>query len=223
MQQSNFGYVYKTTDLTNGKVYLGQHRGKFDSGYQGSGLLISRAINKRGETNFTTKILIRANSKKQLDQMEKEFIKLYTVLSGKSKLYNIREGGNTYSLPLSVRRRISNKLKGRYAGELNPFYGKTHSEKTLKKMSEASKAKVGKLNGNWKGGVCLIKYYCACGRQICKGSKQCKSCVGKERNNKHFILMAKKRGAPWNKGLTKKTSPIVEKMATKKRKATYAN
>ena len=42
-----FGYIYKTTNLINGKIYIGQHKSEvFDNSYYGSGKLIGRAITK---------------------------------------------------------------------------------------------------------------------------------------------------------------------------------
>ena len=32
-----YGYIYKTTNLVNGKIYVGQHKGEFTEDYIGSG------------------------------------------------------------------------------------------------------------------------------------------------------------------------------------------
>jgi len=75
-------------------------------------------------------------------------------------------------------------------------------------------SRFGKENPNWRGGVCSQIYKCSkCGKEIVRGSTNCKSCTGKLRNKKFFKNMAKLRGAPWNKGLTKETSSIVAHMA----------
>lgn len=70
------------------------------------------------------------------------------------------------------------------------------------------------LNPNWRGGVSTPKC-CDCGKNISYDCKRCKSCTGKLRN-KDFSAMAKKRGAPWNKGLTKATNSQVAHMASTK-------
>jgi hypothetical protein len=44
--------IYKTTNLVNGKIYVGQHYTSADDGYLGSGLKIIRAIKKYGKENF---------------------------------------------------------------------------------------------------------------------------------------------------------------------------
>ena len=51
-----YGFVYKWTDSSNGKSYIGSHHGKIDDGYIGSGIAFKRAYNKRPEC-FTREIL----------------------------------------------------------------------------------------------------------------------------------------------------------------------
>ena len=41
------GYIYETTNLINGKTYIGQHKkDEFDIHYRGSGKLITQAISR---------------------------------------------------------------------------------------------------------------------------------------------------------------------------------
>ena len=42
--KKHFGYIYKTTCLINGKIYIGQHTGN-RADYIGSGCLLKKAIN----------------------------------------------------------------------------------------------------------------------------------------------------------------------------------
>ena len=42
-----FGYIYKTTNKINNKIYIGQHKhADFDKQYYGSGKIILEAIKK---------------------------------------------------------------------------------------------------------------------------------------------------------------------------------
>ena len=53
-----YGYVYKTTDLRNNKIYVGQHKSEtFDSNYYGSGVIIKPLVEKYGVNNFSCEIL----------------------------------------------------------------------------------------------------------------------------------------------------------------------
>ena len=45
-------YVYLTTNLINGKKYIGQHYGELDDYYLGSGSILKKAILKYGRKNF---------------------------------------------------------------------------------------------------------------------------------------------------------------------------
>lgn len=53
-----YGYIYKTTNLINNKIYIGQHKvkeEKIDNSYYGSGKLIIQAIKKYGKENFKSR------------------------------------------------------------------------------------------------------------------------------------------------------------------------
>ena len=50
------GYIYKTTNLINGKIYVGKSL-YLPDGYLGSGLRLSGAIKKYGKNNFRREIL----------------------------------------------------------------------------------------------------------------------------------------------------------------------
>ena len=56
---NNYGYIYKTTNLIENKIYIGQKKGFFHSNYYGSGIYLKSAIKKTNikigpEDNFFT-------------------------------------------------------------------------------------------------------------------------------------------------------------------------
>ena len=58
-----FGYIYLTTNLVNGRKYIGKRISPvFDIKYNGSGTLLKKAINKYGKENFKTEIIESVNN-----------------------------------------------------------------------------------------------------------------------------------------------------------------
>lgn len=100
MKNKKYGYIYKTTNLKNKKIYIGQKKGEFNSDYFGSGLLINKAINKEGIQNFKLEIIVYAKDKDTLSELEKQFIADYRRSFGRENMYNMSDGGdggNTFS------------------------------------------------------------------------------------------------------------------------------
>ena len=53
-----YHYLYKITNTTNGKIYLGIHStDNLDDGYFGSGTAFKKAITKYGKDNFIKDVL----------------------------------------------------------------------------------------------------------------------------------------------------------------------
>lgn len=86
-------YIYMTTNKINGKKYIGQHKGKKEDCYLGSGVLILKAIQKYGKENFTKTILAEAETQEEIDELEKEFIAKYDAVNNE-EFYNIASGGH---------------------------------------------------------------------------------------------------------------------------------
>lgn len=59
-----YGYVYKTTNIINGKMYIGQHKSeKFDESYKGSGVILTKALEKYGKKEEEYTFLSKGYSK----------------------------------------------------------------------------------------------------------------------------------------------------------------
>lgn len=84
--------IYKTTNLTNGKIYVGQDAFN-DPTYLGSGIILERSIKKYGKSNFKKEILEHCHSKEDLNQREIFWIKTLNA-TDKRIGYNIALGGD---------------------------------------------------------------------------------------------------------------------------------
>lgn len=84
-------YIYLTTNLINGKKYIGQHNGSIKDDYLGSGVLLVKAIKKYGKENFKKEILEECNIT-ELDEKEKYWITYYNAFEDEN-FYNLAKGG----------------------------------------------------------------------------------------------------------------------------------
>ena len=88
----SYGYTYQTTNLLDGKKYIGKKKGKFNSNYLGSGLRLGRAINKHGRENFKVVLLSYLDTRDQLNKEEIHLIKEVNACKS-DNYYNIAPGG----------------------------------------------------------------------------------------------------------------------------------
>lgn len=137
--------VYKVTNKINGKVYIGittktlEHRKKIhirDSKRMDT--YFYRAIRKYGEENFEWEVIDTAETKEELSELEKYYIKLYDSFDNKDKGYNTTSGGyESWEITEEERINRSERVKG----ENNPMYGRESPMKG-KKFTEEHKAKI---------------------------------------------------------------------------------
>lgn len=89
--------VYKTTNLINGKIYIGKDE-SMKPHYIGSGYILKKAIRKYGKENFKKDILESCGSREELEEKERYWIKELNATNPEIG-YNVAEGGtggNTY-------------------------------------------------------------------------------------------------------------------------------
>lgn len=81
--------VYKTTNLTNGRYYIGIHSTEnINDGYLGSGTLLAKAVIKYGRDNFRRDILSEWKTRDESKLEEKRLVDLTDPL-----IYNMVAGG----------------------------------------------------------------------------------------------------------------------------------
>ena len=82
--------VYITTNLVNGKKYIGSHNGKYDW-YKGSGVYLKKALKKYGNENFKRQILWEGDIQ-YMREMEEYYIDYYSAHIS-PLFYNISKKG----------------------------------------------------------------------------------------------------------------------------------
>lgn len=131
-----YGFVYITTNLVNGKRYLGQKgfNNKPEwANYIGSGVAFLNAVKKYGRENFTKNIIDIAYSNDELNQKEYEYSVFFDVVES-SDWYNLAYGGNVprgYRYSDEQRAARSESLKGHFV-----------SAETREKISKKNKERL---------------------------------------------------------------------------------
>ena len=149
------GYIYKTTNLVNNKVYIGQHKAlEKDNSYLGSGKILKQAIQKYGKGNFTNEILEWCENQDELDSKEIYYIKLYKDKG--CELYNIAKGGQGISKEL--------------ASTLAFRRWENTSDEKRKHCMDKARAKQKELR---EQGLYKVKYCSECGSPVNSHKKTC--------------------------------------------------
>lgn len=142
-----YGYVYKTTNLINGRIYIGQHKSNgWDEQYIGSGKILEVALKKYGRKNFVCEIIESCKTKEELNQKEIYWIAFYRE---KNNCYNITNGGEGRAASHSeeTRKKLSKSLTGRVVPKearenmSNAHKGIRVSEESKLKISKALKGR----------------------------------------------------------------------------------
>lgn len=133
----SYNFVYKTV-FDDGRYYIGQHKtNNLNDNYFGSSRVVKDLV-KQG-VNYNREILKYCTTQKELNYWEKYYIgdnwKDDDLCLNDSNKCGIRE---IYFFSEEHRRKLSEAQKG----EKNHNYGKTFSEETKIKLSEANKGKI---------------------------------------------------------------------------------
>lgn len=140
--------VYKITNKVNGKVYIGQsislkvrwkeHMNSLKRGDSHS-ILLQRAWNKYGQDNFSFEIL-ELCTEDMLDEIETKYILLYDSCNNG---YNVESGGNRNKhLADETKQKLSDSAKERLSDPMkNPMYDKHHTSEAKSKISASKKGK----------------------------------------------------------------------------------
>lgn len=133
-------YIYRTINLINNKKYIGKHKGLINDDYLGSGILITKAIEKYGKENFKKEILYISKNEEENNRMEKYYINKYNAVES-DEYYNIADGGQGGYVTAGYtkkQRKDTNKKISLALKRCPPNLNKKISEDTKKKLREAS-------------------------------------------------------------------------------------
>jgi group I intron endonuclease len=153
-------FIYKTTNLLNGRFYIGMHTGYPDDGYLGSGKRIKAEIKKYGKENFKREILETLPTRNALELREEEIVD--DMLLQDLLCLNLKNGGEGGGKFWSEEHQLkASSAGGKVAGKIYAtnltfeeqsrrsrlsiangrstatFVGKKHSEETKQKMRKS--------------------------------------------------------------------------------------
>jgi len=191
-------FIYITTNLVNGKQYIGSHNGEENDEYLGSGKLFSFKLNEYGKENFKREIIEECDPSLNL-VLETKYIEEYNTLIPNG--YNISRTGGLGLVgepwgnhTTKTKNRISEKLTGRKLSDKTKKKisiankGKKRSEEAKEKYSKAKKGK--KLSEDHKRKISESEK----GRIFSEDHKRKISISNKGKNNPMYGKI------PWNKG-----------------------
>lgn len=102
--------IYKTINLINNKIYIGQTNGKRKN-YLGSGTKLKKAINKYGFKNFKVEILENnIENIDELNRLEKYYINLYDSTNPEIG-YNLIKGGTGLHIYNNYKKEFFSKIR----------------------------------------------------------------------------------------------------------------
>ena len=135
MNNKQYHYVYLTTNIVNGKQYVGDHSSiVLNDTYIGSGRpLLQNAIKLHGKQNFKKEILEYFSSKELAFDAQAKYISEFNTLSPNG--YNISpKGGNKFKGSLAES--TKELIKQSKLGVKNPMYGKSPGNKGVPMTDE---------------------------------------------------------------------------------------
>lgn len=182
-KQHKYHFIYKTTNLKNGKYYVGMHStSNLNDGYLGSGTKLRRSIRKYGKENFRLEILEFFNSREELVKREQHLVNedmlkddlcmnlkhggsggLHNMTDEEAKLWHSKGGKISWILNRDYHiKRMSSMTRDMWKGGKfdhilfsSWWKGKKHSSETIEKMKEAAAGRgAGTLNSQY--GTCWI-------------------------------------------------------------------
>jgi hypothetical protein len=155
-REKKYHYIYKTTNLKNGRFYVGMHStDNLNDGYLGSGTKLRRSIRKNGKENFKLEILEFLTDRSSLQFREKELVNedllkdpmcMNLIIGGK--------GGFTLEATKNGRKKTDELLRKKYGENFRSIVSKKfYNNITIEERIEITrKIKEGQIKSNFDWG-----------------------------------------------------------------------
>lgn len=154
-----FYCIYKITNKTDGKIYIGSHKTKnLDDSYMGSGKYLKYAQEKYGIENFTKEILFVFDTAEQMYAKEAELVNEEFIAT--ENTYNLKVGGfggfdyvnanelnTSWKSPEDRSAKISSTIKHKLDSDQLELSDKFKSNSGIRPNSFIEKAKEGAFRG----------------------------------------------------------------------------
>jgi len=175
-----YHFIYKTTNMLNGKYYVGMHStSNLKDGYLGSGKRLRYSIRKYGKENFQLEIIEWFDSREKLIEREKElvnedllkdemcmnivfggcggFISVDGYKKGAKRMNELMWANPEYRKKKSEWKSEQNKILWQTGilKHVDNWTGRNHTEKTKRKIGKANSLKQ-KGEGNSQFGTCWV-------------------------------------------------------------------
>jgi len=135
MSEKTHNIVYKTTNLINGKIYIGVHStDDLNDAYLGSGRIFIKALRKHGKENFTREVLF--DFKHLKNALKKEETLVSDDFVSRDDNYNYAIGGVSGGGKSNLGRKMSKEAILKRSKNRPP-----HKEETKIKIGLANKGK----------------------------------------------------------------------------------
>lgn len=185
------GIIYKTTNITNGKIYVGKDKNN-NPNYLGSGVILEQAIEKYGRQSFQKEVLEECDDN-IVDSREIYWIAKLNSTDNKIG-YNITNGGSGGDTTTNHPNKNNIVIK---RGEgIKKWHESLSKPARIARGEKISVGKKGKSNGR-KG-----YSHSEESKELIKQNQPAKTDKWKE---SHAVAMAKRKGKPF----TQKYKPVI--------------
>lgn len=133
-----YGYIYKATRKSDGKIYIGQHKGNFNPSYHGKG----KYVRNTPASDFTVELVIETSNIEDSREKERYYIEYYDARNPEIGL-NVKHGGGG-----GTPRVLSDEEKQLHSKRMKELHNEGLTEQNSKRMKENNPSKNRDMSGS---------------------------------------------------------------------------